>query len=498
MRDKAAIIDTFAKNNIKVAIYTLEESVYKISKLYDFDNCRDYDEFDRMLATARLENKKRSHDVFHGMVKGVRKGHYQGTAIIPYGFRYDKWQPEEKRKLEIVPEEAKVVVLAFELYANGSTVGEIAKTLYERGYRSRKGGRFHTKFLCDMLKREEYTGTLVWNRKHYDKSQPTRKHYKYVKNPESAWIRCENAHGAIISKELFDKVQELLKRRRKTNCRIVGKFEYPFSGILRCDDCMTQYNGSASITNRTTKRYDRFYRCMGPQNLHNDCENPPVKADEIEKQLAGILGKILQHPTIKERRYNNLSNKAKIIETEDHELEAKIEELERQYRDIKRKQADLTNAYLDKITPKDVYQVKMAELSEQESKVTSEKFKLEACLIQKENSVEYQKLLRTVIENFDETKEALTILDKKELLRLMFKRVSVFHKNVHEVVLYEPFQSMLDEINQGVTTCKASVLQLSLSDGRWEHSHRTILSFLHTIYDEIFVSNEAYLRWVTN
>lgn len=107
----------------------------------------------------------------------------------------------------------------------------------------------------------------------------------------------------------------------------------------------------------------------------------------------------------------------------------------------------LTEAYLDKITPKRIYQEKMSELKGWQAKLSSERLKLEACLVQKENSLEYQHLLKTVIDNFDATKKSLTALEKKELMRLIFKRISIENRQIIEVYLYEPFQTMLDEIN---------------------------------------------------
>jgi hypothetical protein len=89
---------------------------------------------------------------------------------------------------------------------------------------------------------------------------------------------------------------------------------------------------------------------------------------------------------------------------------------------------------------------------------------------------------------------------------LVFKSIRIDNGKIKKMELYEPFKGLYEGVRikcklqeiQGLAITGASVSTLLPTDGRWEHSHRTILSFLHTIYDEIFVSNEAYLRWVTN
>ena len=57
---------------------------------------------------------------------------------------------------------------------------------------------------------------------------------KKVRKPQEEWYRVENTHEAIISEEVFQKVQELIasRRRRQKN----GTTQI-FSGLVKCADC---------------------------------------------------------------------------------------------------------------------------------------------------------------------------------------------------------------------------------------------------------------------
>ena len=67
-------------------------------------------------------------------------------------------------------------------------------------------------------------------------------------------------------------------------------------------------------------------------------------------------------------------------------------------------------------------------------------------LIEKEESKDYNNLLQSVLENFSETKEALTIGEKKALLRLVFRKIDITDGKITGYELYEPFKTLLSEV----------------------------------------------------
>ena len=79
---------------------------------------------------------------------------------------------------------------------------------------------------------------------------------------------------------------------------------------------------------------------------------------------------------------------------------------------------------------------------------------------EKERSEAYLRTLKLAIDNFDETKKQIDIVEKKETLRLIFKSVAINGGAITTVRLYPPFQQMYEEVlkecnilkNKGITT----------------------------------------------
>ncbi len=192
---------------------------------------------------AEFERNRIAERVFPGMVKCVQQGHWHGARYSPYGYHYDKQQ----KRLEVVPEEAQIVKMIYLMYLAGKSTVQIAGYLYEKGYQTRSGGRFHTKLISDILKNPLYIGKLVWNKHHYDKRQKTRRGYRSVKNPASVVVTAEGKHSAIIAPEDFEKVQARLAANRRRCGPRASSFGYVSTGILLCGKCdLTPQNWTVS------------------------------------------------------------------------------------------------------------------------------------------------------------------------------------------------------------------------------------------------------------
>lgn len=81
-----------------------------------------------------------------------------------------------------------------------------------------------------MLKDETYIGNTV----HYRQTNVSYKSKKRIRKPEAEWVRTENTHEAIISKEVFEQVQQQIQSRRRKQ-----KSGHPqvFAGLVKCADC---------------------------------------------------------------------------------------------------------------------------------------------------------------------------------------------------------------------------------------------------------------------
>ena len=124
------------------------------------------------------------------------------------------------------------------------------------------------------------------------------------------------------------------------------------------------------------------------------------------------------------------------------------------------KQSKLNDSYMDNLIGMEIYKDKVLLLREEEKKIKAEIGKCKIKLVEKERSEAYLRTLKLAIDNFDETKKQIDIVEKKETLRLIFKSVAINGGAITTVRLYPPFQQMYEEVlkecnilkNKGITT----------------------------------------------
>ena len=181
-----------------------------------------------------------------GMHTMQKKGKYIG-AFAPYGYRKD---PADKHHL--VRDEAAAVVVEriFEEYLRGVSPREIARKLTSDGFVNPSSYKRQTgsNFVCGrkisenekhwtsstvkkILMDEMYTGTVVQHKQEKKKLLDK----KPVAVPKKDWIRVPGMHEPLVSKEVWDTAQSMMK----TIQRDVTKEDEVtiFKGVLRCGDC---------------------------------------------------------------------------------------------------------------------------------------------------------------------------------------------------------------------------------------------------------------------
>lgn len=164
----------------------------------------------------------------------IRKRFQDGTykqSYLPYGY-------VKNENGEMIPDkqEAEIVRWIFNLAINGHSTHSICKLLRERNVPTRKGGKWSSSTVRDMLKNEKYTGDALFQKTYTDGS--FRRHE--TKN-SSKQIFIENHHEAIISREIFETANRLLEQRAAEKGIVKGhskyQVRYPFSEIIVCGEC---------------------------------------------------------------------------------------------------------------------------------------------------------------------------------------------------------------------------------------------------------------------
>ncbi|MBL7131063.1 MAG: recombinase family protein [Candidatus Omnitrophica bacterium] len=376
--------------------------------------------FQQLGSFAEFERNRIAERVFPGMVKGVQQGNWQGARYAPYGYSYNK----DKKVLEIDGLEAKVVKLIFTMFLCDKSIRSITGYLTKKGYRNRKGNIFTTKLIGDILKNRIYTGKLVWNVHYYDKTQKTKKGYRYLKNPPDKVIVSQGKHQPIIAEEDFELAQKKFAARKIERKKKAS--DYPLSGILYCAKCNHKYLGLSSISNHRTGVKKRWYRCMGPYRSFIRCKNKSVKAIEIESEVAEILETLLKNDKLKTSRWTSVTfkNDANFpVFAENAKID--LERVKNRLESNLKKQSKLTDAYLENLLGEDVYREKIVNLRNEEESLKKLLAGYELREIERERSEGYINRVKDFLDSYDDNKERLDFADKKELARLLFKNIKI-------------------------------------------------------------------------
>ncbi len=393
-----------------------------------------------MLGTvAQFERDRIIERVFPGMIKGVERGNWQGARYSPYGYFYNK----QKKLLEVVPEEANVVKMIYTMYLSGQSTPQIAGYLYDKKYKTRSGGKFHTKLVADILKNQLYIGNLVWNKHHYDKTKKTLKGNRYVKNDPEKVVISKGKHIPIIDREDFEAVQQKLEKSRKGMGNRKGCKEYPLTGIIKCAKCGHNFHGSlltASRENKKTKLKRRYYRCSGRATHNVRCDNVFVKAVEVEKEVYRILETIRLEDINEALRTSASSNN---ITEANEEVIDKIHELKMDLAKNLKKQERLGKIFTEGLIAMEAYKPQVIPLRDEEKEIKGKIKKLELNLIERERSEEYKKLVTAVIEHIDAVRN-MDIAGKKGLLKIVFKNIIIENGKITDFELYQPFKKLYE------------------------------------------------------
>lgn len=166
---------------------------------------------------------------------------------------------------EIVPEEAVIVERIFNMFLAGMTAEGISNILKaEKIEVPGKELNFSKKMILGILQNEKYCGDCILQKTvTVDCISKTRK-----KNEgEAPMYLVENGHPAIVSREVFNRVQEEISRRKalppqskKKAVTASGKYsKYALTEVLKCGECGSRYK---RVTWTSSGKKQIVWRCV--------------------------------------------------------------------------------------------------------------------------------------------------------------------------------------------------------------------------------------------
>ncbi|MEY8429616.1 recombinase family protein [Lachnospiraceae bacterium 48-42] len=281
---------------------------------YDSDSLTSGDELGASLKNVvnDVYAKDISRKVGTAMKQKRLRGEYIGN-YAPYGYLKD---PKDKNHLIIDQEIAPIVVEIFELRARGNGINTIARILnerdipspgrlrYERGIitnNNKKGSGllWSRHVLSDLLKNVVYIGNLAQGRS----ASCLYKGIPFHWTEESEWDLVENTHEAIISPELWKRVQEVTDRKSREAKESHGKYaglpkrENPYGSLLRCADCGRVIKQVHAYNTSKRSGTSIYYNYKCPENIElgdTACPKKNIRAADLDEAVLATIRKQME------------------------------------------------------------------------------------------------------------------------------------------------------------------------------------------------------------
>lgn len=392
---------------------------------------------ENMVASFKnLVNDVYAKDISRKIITAFRtkqkNGEYIGL-VAPYGYLKSA---ENKNKFVIDEKTAPAVKKIFELYAGGYGLDRIARIMNEsdydcpRKYRYSigitksdryKNSKWGRTTINTILTNRAYIGDMVQGKVKQELCNNIVMHY----TNKDDWIVVEGTHEAIIERNLFFEVQDILEKkkteqavRRKNSKSREYKEENLLKGRIKCGCCGKSMNLAQNVRGNSISR---SYYCSGYKELREAvCTNK----NRINK--SSVEGKVLE--SIKKCIFNNIDESSLSLEIADkntQDIKKRMVQIERAIRQTNSKIADLYKDVSDGLIDENDYLLMKTKFLndkkqlEREEKLLSDNMKKTSDSAGKLRAADYlkkckkaKKLDRKMVESFI---ELVTINDDKSM-----------------------------------------------------------------------------------
>ena len=254
---------------------------------------------------AEYYSAELSEKVVRGMTENVLKGKYNG-GTIPIGFKVD-----EEKFFQIDPLKAPFVVEAFQRYNEGATMKELMNWLNDSGVTTNRNQKFTYNSVQKLLTNKRYIGE---------------NHFKDIVMPDSI--------PAIVDKDLFEEVQQKIKKNSRAPARHKAEDDYLLTTKLFCGMCGAMMFGECG-TGRN-KVVHHYYKCATAKRFKT-CKKKTVRKEWLEDLVIAETMKLIQDDAVIDAIV------AEVMELQDQE-NTTLPLLEKQMREVENGIENMLNA----------------------------------------------------------------------------------------------------------------------------------------------------------
>lgn len=284
--------DTIDQGIVAQAFKYSDTKIITPAKTFDPNNEFDEEYFEFGLFMSRREYKTINRRLQRGRAASAQEGKFVGS-IAPYGYERCKIPNDKGYTLKIVPEQAEVVKLIFDLYVGGDTdengnvrrmgLQQIARKLNEMGIPPYRHEYWQKETLRGIIDNPVYMGKIRWGwrkcKKHVENGKTV---VSRPKNYDEDCILADGLHEAIVDEETFKKAQEIIANIPPPPVGYKKELKNPLSGLIVCRKC-----GRKMVVRKpTTPGKPDYLVCHA-----RSCDNVSTPLHYVEERVLGILKK---------------------------------------------------------------------------------------------------------------------------------------------------------------------------------------------------------------
>ena len=288
---------------------------------------------------AEYYSAELSEKVVRGMTENVLKGKYNG-GTIPIGFKVD-----EEKFFQIDPLKAPFVVEAFQRYNDGATMKELMNWLNDSGVTTNRNQKFTYNSVQKLLTNKRYIGE---------------NHFKDIVMPDSI--------PAIVDKDLFEEVQQKIKKNSRAPARHKAEDDYLLTTKLFCGMCGAMMFGECG-TGRN-KVVHHYYKCSTAKRFKT-CKKKTVRKEWLEDLVVAETMKLIQDDAV-------IDKIVQLVMDVQNQENTTIPLLEKQLQEVNKKLDNLMKAIEDGLytrTTKERLEALESQKDELTAKIADEKLK---------------------------------------------------------------------------------------------------------------------------
>lgn len=315
-------------------------------------------EYDMLMPVKNIFNEQYARDISKKILSTVRSKQQKGKfigAFASYGYAKDE---NDKYHLVIDPYASEVVKKIYALFNDGFGKISIAKQLNEKGilcpaeYKRTLGQKYYNSNKLEttsywtystinkILKNRLYVGDMVQH-----KSNCSKFDYSDRDIPEDKWIIVKNTHDPIISRDIWEQTQDLLKKRGRT--LDLKSHISLFAGYIVCGDC-----GRAMSKNerRSVVSYicGTYKRCSSKL-----CTRHYIPIEDLKNIVIEDVNSILSKIAVLKKM---IEDKENLEKTKNHpDKSHQMNQLQIQLSKLKEKRKSLYDDYKEGLINKEEY-----------------------------------------------------------------------------------------------------------------------------------------------